>query len=328
MYGYKIFHPKQMEVLINNARRGTHSNAYIFEGAAGMYKHEAARLFANALVCDNQPYAPCGECKSCAMARANTHPDIITIPHDTGKDGKLKKTIGIDGMRKYSADTLVSPFSSRKKVYIIPDGENWTVEGQNALLKTLEEPPEYVVFIIIVPTTEVLLPTIISRSEIISFNPVSTELLSKYIEKTYPNDIHRVNFLCSYSNGTPGEVDRLIADAEFEVRREQTLELLEKLLSHSAQAAFELADYMDANNAYAADIMELWISYLHDLVKILSGANNRVTNADKTDKLRKMSQLCELSDCTSLLKRLVTGKKMLDKYVKLRAIMLYIALKE
>ena len=178
MYGYEILHEDISDRLIKNIRAGASQHAYIFEGERGIGSLEAAKLFANALVCTKREMAPCGGCESCLLARAGNHPDIcfITPPAD-------RKNILVDQVREILADAAKKPYEDGKKVYITAYGDEMNEQAQNALLKLLEEPPEYAVFVILAENAAALLPTVRSRCEIIKFPPVSEEKIKENLKE-------------------------------------------------------------------------------------------------------------------------------------------------
>lgn len=326
MYNYTTFHEKTMQTLINRVRTSSVSHAYIFEGSEGMYKTENARLFANALVCENTLSSPCGNCHACTEAMASTNPDIIFVEHDKGSDGKPKKTIGVEAARNVSADALKKPYGKKKKVYIIPDGENLTVEAQNALLKTIEEPPEYVVFIIVIPSASMLLQTIVSRAAIVSFNPVSSERIQQYIAEKYPEDLPRAAFLARYCEGVPGTVDKIIADEAFEELRTKSLDELANLISTNPSDAFKVQDFIKANPDKVSEITDMWLSFLRDIAIIHCHGNDMLINSDKAERLRAMSRSIDLARCVKGAELLVESKNMLARSVKNTAVLLRCAL--
>ena len=326
MYNYTTFHEKIMTSLINNVRRGNASHAYIFEGVSGMYKTENARLFANALVCTDTSNAPCGKCHACTEAYASTNPDIIWVEHDKGADGKPKKTIGVEAARKVNADAFKKPYGNAKKVFIIPDGENLTAEAQNALLKTIEEPPEYVIFIIVIPSASQLLPTIISRSAVISFNSVPTEKIKEYILEKYPDDMPRADFLARYCEGVPGMVDKIIADAEFEELRTKALNVMPFLISQNPADAFKVSDFAGENSDKVRDIISMWISFLRDISLIHCHNEEILINSDKRKELYALSRSIDLARCVKGAELLVESDNMLLRSVKSSAVLLRCAL--
>jgi len=326
MYNYTTFHEKIMQNLINNVRSLNPSHAYIFEGVKGMYKSENARLFANALVCTDTENAPCGKCHSCIEAFSSTNPDIIWVEHDKGADGKPKKTIGVEAARKVNNDALKKPFGNAKKVFIIPDGENLTVEAQNALLKTLEEPPQYVVFIIIIPSASQLLPTITSRCTLISFNPVSEDKILKYINEKYPDDVPRSKFLSRYCEGVPGMVDKIISDVEFEELRTKSLEIMPFLISTNHSDSFKVSDFANENSDKINDILNLWISFLRDISLILCRSEETLINSDKLTQLKALSKNITLKRCIDGVNLLVESSNMISRSVKNSSVVLRCAL--
>ena len=208
MYGYDVFHEELLEKIIGSVRQGKNPHSYIFEGADGIGKGEAAKLISASVLCTEKNNAPCGVCKSCIMAKAGTHPDVKYIVPE-----KDKKTIGVNPIRDLNDDAFIKPFFSDKKVYIL-DGELMTVEAQNAFLKTLEEPPAYAVFIITVSDSAKLLQTIISRCALIKFLPLPSRRMEKYLSEKYPSMRESFPFYISYSGGNPGRLDMLLESPE------------------------------------------------------------------------------------------------------------------
>lgn len=326
MYGYTTFHPQIAQSLIDSVRNGTASHAYIFEGTSGMYKTETARLFANALVCRNTETVPCGSCHPCKEAKLGSCPDIIFVEHAKGADGKPKKSIGVDEARNLSADALKKPYGSPRKVYIIPDGENLTVEAQNALLKTLEEPPEYTVFIIIISAASMLLQTIISRSAVISFNAVPDDIIHDYILKKYPQKKASAAFLTKYCEGVPGIADKLASDEEFDDLRSKALSVMKSLSSTNPQDAFKVQEFISDNKDKAKDIYDMWLSFLRDISVIHCGNTEAVINSDKLDILKSLCQRIDLKRCIKGAELIVESEEMLSRSVKLSAAALRLAL--
>ena len=169
-------HETVKTTLLNMLARDRISNAYVFQGAEGVGKKLCARIFATALVCENAD-GPCGKCPMCIQSKARKLPDIITVEKD-----KDKTQIGVDNVREQViAEAYIKPRFARRKIFIIEKGDELNPEAQNALLKVLEEPPSYVTFIICVTNKEKLLPTVLSRSQVVSFFPLPTEVIEKYL---------------------------------------------------------------------------------------------------------------------------------------------------
>lgn len=308
-----------MNSLIRSVRDGMNSHAYIFEGEKGLGKHNAARLFAAALTCADSAIAPCGACPSCVEAKADTNPDIIYVRPEGNK-----KSIGADDMRALENDAAIKPFNSRHKVYIFEDGSLLTEAAQNVFLKTFEEPPSYAVFIIVIENSQLLLQTILSRFTLVHFPRLTDGEMEKLIAERYPDEPEE--FLVKFSEGNPLTLDMAVNDAEFRELREKALGAMEPLISSDRKSVFETADFLDENKDNAEKIFNLWLSFLRDMLLIGSGAYEEITNTDKSDALRRLAARISPEKTAKLMRLLVKAEKMLSRYVKCRAISLWIGL--
>ena len=144
------------ENLENSLKKGHISHFYLISGPKGSGKHTLARLLAAAALCEGED-KPCLTCRSCRKVMAGVHPDFITV------DDPEKKTVPVDLIRSAREDMFILPNEGKRKIYLFPRGQDMGIPGQNALLKVLEEPPEYGVFLLLTDNPEKLLPTIRSR---------------------------------------------------------------------------------------------------------------------------------------------------------------------
>ena len=152
------------------------SHAYILNGERGSGKKMLANLFATTLLCEKQGPDPCNACHSCHQAESGNHPDIIRVTHE--KPG----SIAVDDIREQVNQTVaVKPYQGAYKVYIIPEADLMTVQAQNALLKTIEEPPEYVVILLLTENADQLLPTINSRCVMLKLRNIKDKLIKRYL---------------------------------------------------------------------------------------------------------------------------------------------------
>ena len=315
MYGYDIFHEEQMYPLIKSIQQKKNSHAYIFSGADGLGRHICADMTAASLVCENTNQAPCGSCSACKMAKSHTHPDItyITAPAD-------RKTIGVDTIREINENCYIKPFLTKNKVFII-EGDLLTEAAQNAFLKTLEEPPQYAVFIIICSDLERLLQTIKSRSTTISFPTLSKKTIEAYIKSKYPDET-RTDFLTRYSEGNPGKIDRIISDPDFEGLREKALDNLSYLLSDRELSAYQAADFFEANKEKAEEILNLWALFLRDILLIGEGLTSHIVNSDLHKKLASYSGIYASTRIAYALERIALALQMQERFVNLKATIL------
>ena len=321
MYGYRTYHEELMRTLINSIHNGVSSHAYIFEGEKGLNIFESAKLFAMALTCQSPNSAPCASCGSCIESRADTNPDIIYVEKPSDR-----KTIGVAPIRALTDDAAIKPFASPKKVYILREGDLLTEAAQNALLKTLEEPPEYAVFIIITTNRDILLQTVQSRASLVHFPPVSDAITSEYIEEKYP-EAENKEFLVKYCAGIPGRADAVMENERFYAIRSESLEKLPLLMTKNKLYAFKIRKYLDDEKDNADMILDFWISYLRDILVMQTAASAyMIINTDKTDELRSLAQKLNAKITASALDELFTAKEMLRRYVSVKSTALHLAL--
>jgi len=203
--------------------RGRVSHAYVFGGAEGMGKAGLARAFAKTLQCLAGKDEPCGVCASCRAFDGGNHPDVFYV----GLAGK--KSIGVNDVReKIVREMETRPYSYRYKVFIVDGAETMTPEAQNALLKTIEEPASYGVFLLLSANPALLLPTVRSRCILLKLTPIlPTEAESLLLSKGVPAE--RAAFLAAYAQGNPGLALRLAESEDFTELRDETLAEAEKI---------------------------------------------------------------------------------------------------
>ncbi|MCR5791409.1 MAG: DNA polymerase III subunit [Lachnospiraceae bacterium] len=164
---------KIIERLETAIRQGNISHAYILEGEDSHTAALLAAAFSTALQCEKGGLPPCHDCLPCRQAETGNNPDTIRVTHE--KPG----VISVDNIREQVVnDILIKPFYSRHKIYVVPEAEKMNPQAQNALLKTLEEPPEYAVVLLLTKNAESLLPTILSRCQILRLAETEEELSS------------------------------------------------------------------------------------------------------------------------------------------------------
>jgi len=172
-----IGNDKIKNLLINSIKNNKVSHSYMFIGIEGIGKKIIAKEFAKMILClDEEKY--CNKCKSCVEFDTNNNPDFFLIEPDGS-------SIKIEQIREMQRKVVENPIISNKKVYIIDNSDKMTKEAQNCLLKTLEEPPEYTVIILIGQNENSFLETIKSRCMIIHFNKIENELIKSYLKKNF-----------------------------------------------------------------------------------------------------------------------------------------------
>ena len=180
-------------------------HAILLEGAGGLGKRTLARLIAQAAVCTAEE-KPCGVCGPCSKVIAGAHPDIVTV-----QGGTSARSLHIDAIRKIRSDAYIRPNEAEYKGYLIFQAESMTREAQNALLKVLEEPPEHVLFVLTCLSASSMLPTVRSRAQVVTLQPVSMEEACKALARLRPEIKHeQAAAAAERSGGNIGEALRLL----------------------------------------------------------------------------------------------------------------------
>ena len=177
------------------------SHAYILTGEAGMGRKSIANAFAMTLLCEKGGSEPCMICHSCKQVMSGNHPDLIYVTHE--KPG----SIGVDDVREQINDTImIRPYSSYYKIYIVDEAEKMTVQAQNALLKTIEEPPSYAVILLLTENANSLLPTICSRCVMLKLRNIKDQLVKRYLMEQLQVPDYKADVCTAFAQGNIGKL--------------------------------------------------------------------------------------------------------------------------
>ena len=197
-----------------------------------------ARAFSQPLLCEKQVEDACGSCHSCIQAEHETHPDIIFVrrEEDPNNKDRLRKTLGVQAVREQLVDdVIVKPYQSAFKVYIVTEAEKMTTEAQNAILKTLEEPPSYAVILLLVTRADALLPTIRSRCVTLSFSPLTEGEIESYLTNQRGISPSRARLEARFARGNLGQAIRKAEDENAQTQKKRMQDLIEKASAGETQ---------------------------------------------------------------------------------------------
>lgn len=234
------------------------SHAYLITGEVQAGKEFIANIFAQALMCEHrlEDMNPCGECHSCVQAITKNHPDIITVTH------RKPNTVSVDDIREQIvADIGIKPYGSKYKIYIMNEAEKMTEQAQNALLKTLEEPPEYAVILLLTTSKTAMLPTIISRCVQLDMRPVEDKTVRKYLMQNLKVPDYQADICVAFARGNIGKARSLASSEEFENIKEEAIRVLKYIkdmdVSDMVKTIKKLQEYK-MNTDDFLDIMMIW----------------------------------------------------------------------
>ncbi|MBR5407741.1 MAG: DNA polymerase III subunit [Lachnospiraceae bacterium] len=273
------------EHLINAVRSGNVSHAYIISGEKNAGKEFIANTFAMALQCENRDENgnPCMECHACKQAVTNNQPDIITVIHE--KPG----TIGVEDVRnQVVSDVYVRPYSCRWKIYIINDAEKLSVQAQNALLKTLEEPPEYVVILLLTSNISTLLPTIISRSIVLNMRPVDDKTVRKYLMERIHIPDYQADICVAFARGNIGKAKHLATSEDFDNIKNEAVRVLKYADEMDINEFVSAVNQISAYKVNIDDYMDILLIWYRDV--LLLKATNDVDSLVFKDEVRSIRE--------------------------------------
>lgn len=279
-----------MDNLQNAIKHNKISHAYLIQGEKLSGKRMIADIFARALQCEcdramderqatlfdlgsagsdireekndtSVRMRPCNQCRSCRQAVNGNHPDIIYVVHEK------PNVISVDNIRQQvNGDIAIKPYSGNYKVYIIDEAEKMNVQAQNALLKTLEEPPEYAVILLLATRAEAMLPTILSRCVLLNTKPVSEDLIKGYLMRKIQIPDYRASICASFARGNVGRAIELASNETFDQMKSSALDILKNIsdleinqiaaeVKKITEEKFDTNDYLDLCFIWFRDVL-------------------------------------------------------------------------
>ena len=267
----EIIGQEDVKSLLKNAiKSGNTSHAYIFSGESGSGKMMLAEAFASMLLCENPSNEDsCGQCHSCKQAIGRNNPDIIYITHDEDK-----KNIGVDIIReKINNDIILKPYASKYKVYIVDEAERMNPQAQNALLKTIEEPPAYAVLILLTSNHNGLLQTILSRCVTVQMKPIGKNLIKSYLQEKLKIVDYQAEIVASFAQGNLGKAIELSQSEEFNQMKTDVLRLVKKVSNIEEYEISEEIKLFETYKLKMNEILDLIVLWFRDVLLYKSTRN-------------------------------------------------------
>ncbi|MBQ7346178.1 MAG: DNA polymerase III subunit [Oscillospiraceae bacterium] len=281
--------------LHQSLRRGHPSHFYVISGPAGSGKRTLARLLAAALMCESSE-PPCGRCEGCRKVLGGIHPDYITV------DDPDKKTVPVDLIRQARADIYIQPNEGERKIYLFPRGQDMGLPSQNALLKILEEPPSYGVFLLITDNPERLLPTVRSRCTELPLQPLPEPVLRRELEKRHPQSLpDDITTAMMRSGGHLGQALKLLEGSD--AWSQQTLDFVEAFRTRDTMLLVRtLVPLEKWKRDQLIPLLQQWTQLLQESLtcrstgKALSEQARRLASARSSQDL--LTAIRQLQKCT------------------------------
>ncbi len=239
------------------------SHAYIIGGDKGAGKKMLAGAFAQTLQCRERGDAaePCGVCPSCKKAASGNHPDIIYVRHDK------PNTVSVDDVRgQLVGDVAIRPYESPYKIYIVDDASKMTPQAQNAILKTIEEPPAYAIILLLAENPDALLPTITSRCVTLRLKPVEESRVREYLMNRMHVPDYQAEIEASFAQGNIGKAKMIAGSSKFMTMVENAVRLMKKSNRLDIAEMTETVKAMSADKNSVYDVLEIFNLWFHDVL--------------------------------------------------------------
>ena len=288
------------------------SHAYILNGERGSGKKMLANLFAMTLLCETGDNEPCGKCHSCKQAESGNHPDIIRVTHEK------PNSISVDDIRTQVNNTVdIKPYQGPYKVYIIPQADMMTPQAQNAILKTIEEPPSYAVFLLLTENAETLLP--------------KDTLIKKYLMENLEIPDYKADMCTAFAQGNMGRAIMLANSDHFNEIREEAVQLLKHIsemeLNEIVAAVKNISVYKLEITDYL-DIIMIW--YRDVLLYKATKEIDKVVFKDQLQSIKEQARKSSYEGIELILESLEKAKARLKANVNFDLVMelLFLTIKE
>lgn len=264
--------------MTNSIKNNKINHAYMFEGIEGIGKETFANELAKILL---------------ETSNLENAPDCIRVKPDGN-------SIKIAQIRNLQSDIVIKPHK-KYKIYIIDKAEKMTVEAQNALLKTLEEPPEYAIIILVTNNKESLIPTIKSRCEAIKFTPIPFVEIKNYLV-TQGVEENRANLLSAFSRGSMKKALEMSSSNEFYEMKESVQNYLETILSKNMVEILDIPSQMEKYKSESITVLDMMINYFRDIMMCKENVDkNMIINADKMVFIQNISRKITYSQVSKII---------------------------
>jgi DNA polymerase-3 subunit delta' len=309
-----VGHEWAVDMLKKHIVNGTTRHAYLFAGPPGVGRRTLALRFAQALNCQKPVEAgvPCGECRDCKQIAAMQHADLSVVKAET-EGGTLK----VDQIREARRTLVLKPYQANYRVALFLRFHEANDNAANALLKTLEEAPSYAVLILTADNPEQLLPTIVSRCEVLRLRPLRVDDVQRELESR-GLETSNAKLVAHISGGRFGYALGMIEDEALLARREERLNDLQNLISASRVEKFAYADKLSKDKETMRQAILIWLSYWRDVMLRSARAEMPLVNVDRNIEIEDLAGKLDLSTARTVVCRLEEALEKMEKNVNAR----------
>lgn len=288
---WQVAGQKAVSRLQRSLEADTLAHAYLIVGPAHVGKATLAANLAQALNCEASE-RPCLECDSCRRIASSGHADVQITSLNRNEDASEAKLISIDQIKQMQHAASLPPFEGSCKVFIIDGAELLSTEAANCLLKTLEEPFEKVVFILLTVNDSLLPETVVSRCQRLEMVPLPAAEVEQSLAGTV-TEPERARLIARLSHGCTGWALAASADDSLLQQRDEDMDRMLEILAADCEERFSyvsrLAARFGQNRAAVYGILDLWLDFWRDLMLVKVGCGDMITNVDRQAALEEMA---------------------------------------
>jgi len=319
-----LVNQRHARMLLQGAlRSGRIAHAYLFVGPSGVGRRTAALAFAQALLCSSGGEDACGTCGACRKVAVGTHPDLRIITPGKTEAGGERRAVGIEQIRDLKRDAAYPPYEAKWKVFVIEETDQMRAEAANSLLKVLEEPPSSMVIILLAESTAALLPTLVSRAQLVRFTLIPSHEIVQALTERAGTPATQARYLAAMAGGRIGPALEAAAAGEGSLaRREEVLETL------VAVERGDIITRLDAAEALARqkDGIERWLDialwWYRDLVVWQETRDPALlTNLDREKALAEWARRASSKDLRRAVGAIEEAKEALRRNINPRLVL-------
>lgn len=284
------------------------NHAYIISGEVDSGKKMLARAFATTLQCEEGKSTPCNRCQSCIQANSGSHPDIITVTHE--KPG----VITVDEIRAQVIDSMaVKPYKGPYKIYIVPEAQLMNQQAQNAILKTIEEPPEYGIILLLTSNLDKLIQTVQSRCVILTTKPVRERDMLDYLTKTMGLTEDKAYFCLDFAQGNLGKAIKLAQNDEYVSIIEAVVSVLKRIGELDVESLGKAVSEIEQFKLSMDDCLDLMVMWYRDVLMLkVTGNVDKLLFKGEYSTLKKQASVLSYSGIEEKIDAITRAKKRLD----------------
>jgi len=315
---------RAVSLLERSLKQGSIAHAYLFVGPRHVGKMTLARNLAQAVNCSSGG-PPCGECGSCQRIALGKHPDVQVIGLTVDENGKLRTEIGISQIKEMEHSSSLPPFDGKYKVFIVDGAELLSNEAGNSLLKTLEEPADRVIFVLLATDDRLLLPTVVSRCQRLELAPLPAGEIEAVLNGRLDIEPQKARLLAGLCHGCLGWA--LLAAADDSLLK-QRAERINKLLGvteadYEERFAYagQLATRFSQQRGLVWEVLDLWLDFWRDLMLVKLGCAGSITDIALEEGLAQMAGDYSLAQIRAFIADIQTAREQLGQNASPRLVL-------